>query len=69
MAKLRREERAKERNARPVIPCEMCGDPIAKNRRKYCGKVCDNKARKIQAMAKHAVTAEILRNKRQAQIS
>ena len=61
MAKARRDNRKKEREARPVIPCEQCGEPVAPNRRKYCGKACDSKARKLIAMAKHARTAEILR--------
>jgi hypothetical protein len=61
MAKARRENRKKEREARPIIPCEQCGEPVAPNRRKYCGKACDSKARKLIAMAKHARTAEILR--------
>ena len=60
-AKLRREAFNREREARPIIYCEQCGEPAAPNRRKYCGKSCDSKARKIIAMAKHARTAEIIR--------
>lgn len=67
MAKARRENRSKEREARPVIPCEQCGKPVAPNRRKYCGKACDSKARKLIAMAKHARTAEILRTVKREQ--
>ena len=65
MAKIKRDASKKAREARPVIPCEMCGKPVASNRRKYCGKVCDNKVRKLNAMAKHAKTAELIRIKRQ----
>ena len=65
MAKLKRDASKKAREARPTIPCEMCGKPVASNRRKYCGKVCDNKVRKLNAMAKHAKTAELIKLKRQ----
>jgi len=66
-AKMRRDAFNRERDSRPIIPCEQCGKPIAPNRRKYCGKVCDSKARKLIAMAKHARTAEIIRTVKKEQ--
>jgi hypothetical protein len=64
-SKLKREANKKAREARPAIPCEVCGKPVAAGRYKYCGKVCDNKVRKLNALAKQAKTAEIIKFKRQ----
>jgi hypothetical protein len=61
-SKRKREEKNRLRAAKPSIPCQQCGEPVAPRRRKYCGKVCDSKARKLIAMAKHTRTAEIIKN-------
>jgi len=60
----RREERKRLEEAKPVVPCHLCGQPVTGGRRKYCGEICDQKARKIKAMNKQRKTQEIIKLKR-----
>jgi hypothetical protein len=62
--KARRAERKKLEEAKPVVPCEICGDPVKGTRKKYCSEDCDQKARRMKAMNKEARTREIIRLKR-----
>ena len=63
--KARREERKRLEEAKPVVPCEICGEPVTGTRVKYCGEICDQKARKIKAMNKQQRTNEIIKLKRE----
>jgi len=63
--KARREERKRLAEAKPVVPCALCGQPVARMRKKYCGEVCDQKARKIKAMNKQKRTNEAIKIKRE----
>jgi len=63
--KARRDERNRFKAAKPIVPCELCGQPVTGMRKKYCGEVCDQRARKIKAMNKQQRTNELIKIKRE----
>jgi len=63
--KARRAERKRLEAAKPIVPCELCGQPVTGMRKKYCGEVCDQRARKIKAMNKQQRINALIKIKRE----
>ena len=63
--KARRAERKRLEEAKPIVPCELCGSAVKGKRKKYCGEACDQRARKIKAMNKQQQTNELIKIKRE----
>ncbi len=49
------------REARPIVPCEVCGNPVTGKRVRYCGEICDKNGRKMKAMNKADAVKKLIK--------
>ena len=54
--KAMRKEKKHLKMAKPIVPCEICEEPVTGTKIKYCSNVCDQKARKLKSKKKQEET-------------
>ena len=63
--KARRAQRKREEALKPIVPCELCGKPVKGKRIKYCGAICDKKARQLKDMNNRDRISALLKIRKQ----